>query len=172
MARRGVRSTMTGTPVSIRDGERSVLVKCHAGCDPRDIVAALQRDQRWSDIRDPLRKKGKPKHTGEDTTVFAVDRHECRPSAGRRLSGTSAAAASRPSCRRVCGITRRSSTPTSVRFSRAWLLRCRGHTERYSVFTGRTSGPKAPARRRSPDLGKCSDSTSPVRSGWLQRALR
>jgi putative DNA primase/helicase len=69
--------------LSIRDGERSVLVKCHAGCDPRDIVAALQRDRRWSDIRDPLRKKGKPKHTAEDTRRYLLSIwHECRPISG------------------------------------------------------------------------------------------
>jgi len=70
--------------LSIRDGERSVLVKCHAGCDPRDIVAALQRDRRWSDMRDPLRKKGKPKQTAEDTRRYLLSIwHECR-----RISGT------------------------------------------------------------------------------------
>jgi hypothetical protein len=29
--------------LSIRDGDRGVFLKCHAGCDPRDVLAELRR---------------------------------------------------------------------------------------------------------------------------------
>jgi putative DNA primase/helicase len=29
--------------LSLRDGERSIVVHCHAGCDPRDVLAELRR---------------------------------------------------------------------------------------------------------------------------------
>jgi putative DNA primase/helicase len=38
--------------LSIRDGERAPLVKCHSGCDRRDIVSALRRAGIWPDDRD------------------------------------------------------------------------------------------------------------------------
>jgi hypothetical protein len=58
--------------LSIRDGERSVLVKCHAGCDPRDIMAALPRAQHWCDVREPRRERAKPKHSAEDTRRYLL----------------------------------------------------------------------------------------------------
>jgi putative DNA primase/helicase len=90
--------------LSIRDGKQSVLVKCHAGCDPRDIVAALQRDRRWRDVHDPPRKKGKPKHTAEDTRRYLLSIwHECRPISGtpaeRYLRGRDIASGLPPSLR-------------------------------------------------------------------------
>jgi putative DNA primase/helicase len=58
--------------LSIRDGERRVLVKCHAGCDPRDIIAALQREGRWRNAREPRREKERPKHSAEDTRRYLL----------------------------------------------------------------------------------------------------
>lgn len=58
--------------LSIRDGDRSVLVKCHAGCDPQDIVAALRRDRHWRDVREPRRERAKPKHSAEDTRRYLL----------------------------------------------------------------------------------------------------
>lgn len=71
--------------LSIRDGERSVLVKCHAGCDPWDIMAALQRDRHWRDLREP-REKAKPKRSAKDTRRYLLSIwRECR-----LISGTPA----------------------------------------------------------------------------------
>jgi len=36
--------------LSIRDGERSILVKCHAGCPPEAVIAALRRSGLWPDV--------------------------------------------------------------------------------------------------------------------------
>ena len=72
--------------LSIRDGERSVLVKCHAGCNPSDIMAALHRDRRWRDIREPRREKAEPKRSAEDTRRYLLPIwRECR-----LISGTPA----------------------------------------------------------------------------------
>ena len=69
--------------LSTRDGERSVLVKCHVGCDPSDIMAALHRDRRWRDVREPRREKAKPKRSAEDTRRYLLSIwHECRPISG------------------------------------------------------------------------------------------
>jgi putative DNA primase/helicase len=32
-----------GATLSLRDGERGLIVRCWAGCDPRDALAALRR---------------------------------------------------------------------------------------------------------------------------------
>jgi hypothetical protein len=53
--------------LSIRDGQQSVLVKCHAGCTPETVIAVLRRDGLWSDTpgREPV--GAKPKHSLEET---------------------------------------------------------------------------------------------------------
>jgi hypothetical protein len=106
--------------LSIRDGERSVLVKCYAGSDPHEVVAALQRDRRWRVIRDPHPEKRKPKRNAQDTRRYLLSIwHECRLISGtpaeRYLRGRDIAIDLPP----VYGITPRSSTPTSAGFSRA-----------------------------------------------------
>jgi hypothetical protein len=72
--------------LSIRDGERSVLFKCHAGCDSRDIIAALQRNGRWRDVREPRREKAKPKCSAEDTRRYLLSIWR----QSRLISGTAA----------------------------------------------------------------------------------
>jgi len=32
-----------GATLALRDGERGLIVKCFAGCDPRDVIAELRR---------------------------------------------------------------------------------------------------------------------------------
>jgi hypothetical protein len=72
--------------LSIRDGTRSGLVKYHVGCDPRDIMAALQRNGRWRDSRGPRREKAKPRRSAEDTRRYLLSIwRQCRP-----ISGSSA----------------------------------------------------------------------------------
>jgi putative DNA primase/helicase len=34
-----------GATLALRDGERGLIVKCFAGCDPRDVLAELRRRQ-------------------------------------------------------------------------------------------------------------------------------
>ena len=71
--------------LSIRDGERRVLVKCHAGCDPRDIIAALQREGRWRKAREQRREKERPKHSPEDTRRYLLSIWRDRPLCNSRL---------------------------------------------------------------------------------------
>jgi hypothetical protein len=33
-----------GATLALRDSERGIIVHCHAGCDPRDVLAALRAD--------------------------------------------------------------------------------------------------------------------------------
>jgi putative DNA primase/helicase len=44
--------------LSIRDGERAPLVKCHSGCDRLDVVGALRRAGVWPDDRQPSTQPG------------------------------------------------------------------------------------------------------------------
>jgi hypothetical protein len=94
--------------------------KCHAGCNPSDIMAALRRDRRWRDIREPRREEAEPKRSAEDTRRYLLSIwRECRLISGTPAERYFAAAASRSICRRACDFTPRSSTPTSAGFSRA-----------------------------------------------------
>ena len=36
--------------LTIRDGDRAPLVKCHLGCDPRQIVTALRQAGHWPEV--------------------------------------------------------------------------------------------------------------------------
>jgi hypothetical protein len=36
--------------MTIRDGDRAPLVKCHLGCDPRQIVTALRQSGHWPEV--------------------------------------------------------------------------------------------------------------------------
>ena len=48
--------------LSIRDADRKVLVHCHAGCDQRDVVAALKERGLWAGKeRSPLRQSRRRK---------------------------------------------------------------------------------------------------------------
>jgi putative DNA primase/helicase len=66
--------------LSIRDGERSVLVKCHAGCSPQAVMRALRRDRRWPDAREQQHGEAKPKRHSADTRRYLLSIwHECLP---------------------------------------------------------------------------------------------
>lgn len=69
--------------LSIRDGEQSVLVKCHAGRTPETVIAVLRRDGLWSDTpgREPV--GAKPKHSLEETRHYLLSIwRQCLPIAG------------------------------------------------------------------------------------------
>jgi len=51
--------------LSIRDGDRGLLVHCHAGCDPRDVLDAL-RQRGLLDDRDPMRRHIEPRPKPEE----------------------------------------------------------------------------------------------------------
>jgi putative DNA primase/helicase len=55
--------------LSIRDVDGKVLVRCHAGCDQRDVIAALKERGLWDGkVRSPLRRvhRRKTVETGPD----------------------------------------------------------------------------------------------------------
>jgi putative DNA primase/helicase len=47
--------------LSIKDGHDQILVKCHAGCDPRDIIAELQRRGLWPEREKTRDYSARPK---------------------------------------------------------------------------------------------------------------
>ena len=67
--------------LSIRDGKRSVLVKCHAGCGPEDIIAALRRRGLWSGELKSDRQPTIRKRSAEDTRRYLLSIwRQCGPS--------------------------------------------------------------------------------------------
>ena len=46
--------------LGVRDGDRSVIVRCFAGCDSRDVIAALRARGLW-DGRDDYRPRAEPR---------------------------------------------------------------------------------------------------------------
>jgi hypothetical protein len=75
----------TGSPsLSIRDGRRSVLVKCHAGCPAETVIAALRRDGLWFDTSGREPEGAKAKHHSLEYRrrhLLSIWR-QCRPIAG------------------------------------------------------------------------------------------
>jgi putative DNA primase/helicase len=69
--------------LSVRDGEQSVLVKCHAGCTPTTVIAALRRDGLWSDASRRERARALPKHSPKDTRQYLLSIwRQCRSIGG------------------------------------------------------------------------------------------
>jgi putative DNA primase/helicase len=69
--------------LSIRDGKRSVLVKCHAGCGPEDIIAALRRRGLWSGELKSDRQPAIRKRSAEDTRRYLLSIwRQCGPIVG------------------------------------------------------------------------------------------
>lgn len=76
-----------GSPsLSIRDGERAVLLKCHAGCDQRDILLAL-RGKRLSprEVGFERGKPFRPRRSEKDRHYLISIWRACRP-----INGTAA----------------------------------------------------------------------------------
>ena len=60
--------------LSMRDGEAgSVLVKCHAGCDSRDVIAALRTRGLWPDGRDSERSFAPPRPAASNDAAKSVE---------------------------------------------------------------------------------------------------
>jgi putative DNA primase/helicase len=89
--------------LTIRDGDRGVLLKCHAGCDPGAIIAALTRQRLWPVAAAPRSNGARPRGASPDV-VRAIWR-SCRPitatPAERYLRNRGIGA----SCRRAFAIT-------------------------------------------------------------------
>jgi putative DNA primase/helicase len=69
--------------LSVRDGHRSVLLKCHAGCSGEKIVGALRRDGLWSDATQRRGPRDSRTRSDEDTRVYLrLIWRRCRPIAG------------------------------------------------------------------------------------------
>jgi len=61
--------------LSISDGDKGLVVKCHTGCDPLDILAAIRRRVGTSKPSDsPGQRREKPEHTVEETLAY-VEKH-------------------------------------------------------------------------------------------------
>ena len=64
--------------LSIKDGDKTLLVKCHAGCDPRDILDALRQrgildePQRRRPVRQPTRPAPQQTNNDDDRTAYAL----------------------------------------------------------------------------------------------------
>lgn len=72
--------------LGVRDGDRSVIVRCFAGCDPRDVISALRARGLWRDP-DDYRSRAEPRpHREPDragTTAAARELwRRARPAAG------------------------------------------------------------------------------------------
>jgi hypothetical protein len=68
--------------LSLRDGDKGVLVKCHGGCDGRVVIEELKRRGWWGDPprSEPWRK---PQRSEEDRLRYIVEKwHSCKPIAG------------------------------------------------------------------------------------------
>jgi predicted DNA-binding transcriptional regulator AlpA len=77
----------------MRDGEAgSVLVKCHAGCDSRDVIAALRTRGLWPDGRDSERSFAPPRPAASNARIkmddFTSDRFLREPER-QRITGLS-----------------------------------------------------------------------------------
>ena len=72
--------------LGVRDGDRSVIVRCFAGCDSRDVIAALRARGLW-DGRDDYRSRAGPRprrepdRAGTTAAARALWR-KARPAAG------------------------------------------------------------------------------------------
>jgi putative DNA primase/helicase len=58
--------------LSIRDGDRGILMKCHGGCDSKAIIDELKRRGRW-DRRPAEPPQRKPKHSEAERIRYFRD---------------------------------------------------------------------------------------------------
>ena len=63
--------------LSIRDADGKVLVRCHAGCDQRDVIAALKERGLW----DGKERSSFPKSRRRKVSTPQLDLHQAEPSA-------------------------------------------------------------------------------------------
>ena len=61
--------------LSIRHADGKVLVRCHAGCDQRDVIAALKERSLWDGkVRSPLRRSNRRKVAEPESDAQQRDR--------------------------------------------------------------------------------------------------
>jgi putative DNA primase/helicase len=66
--------------LSIRPGQKSVLVKCHGGCSSAAIIAALRRMGLWSAALEAPRASGRRERSAEETRGYLLSIwRSCRP---------------------------------------------------------------------------------------------
>jgi putative DNA primase/helicase len=69
--------------LSIRPGEKSVLLKCHAGCSTSAIIAALRREGLWDTVSETPRRRVGNERFSEDKRRYLISIwRECRPIVG------------------------------------------------------------------------------------------
>ena len=75
--------------LSITPGDDGrVLIHCHAGCPPLDVLAAIGLD--WADVFEEdreIRSGGRARHSVETVDGLIIEIAEADIAAGRRLSG-------------------------------------------------------------------------------------
>ena len=70
--------------LSIRDGDRGILVKCHTGCDGQAVIDELKRRNFWP--VEPAPAASKRKRSAEDTRRYVLETwRSCRPAAGTHV---------------------------------------------------------------------------------------
>lgn len=103
-----------GATLALRDGERGLIVKCFAGCDPRDVLAELRRRQL---IEGPCA----PQHRAQPIPASArTDDDAYRIAAARRLWEAARDARGSPVVRYLAGRAITVPPPSSLR----WAPRC------------------------------------------------
>jgi hypothetical protein len=69
--------------LSIRDGDKGVLIKCHAGCDGQTVIDELKRRGWWGDPPARAEPRRTPQRSKEESRRYVLDMwRSCGPIAG------------------------------------------------------------------------------------------
>jgi putative DNA primase/helicase len=111
-----------GATLALRDGERGLIVKCFAGCDPRDVLAELRRRQL---IEGPCA----PQHRAQPISAGArTDDDAHRIATARRLWEAARDARGSPVVRYLDGRGITMPPPSSLHWApRCWHREARAH---------------------------------------------
>jgi len=72
--------------LTLRDGDRGILVKCHSGCDSQAIVDELKRRGCWDTRRPAEPPQPKPKRSAGDTRRYLLEIwRSCCPAEGTHV---------------------------------------------------------------------------------------
>src|SRR5438105_12317657 len=70
--------------LTLRDGDRGILVKCHGGCDGQAVIDELKRRNVWA--AEPAPAAPKRKRSAEDSRRYILEMWgSCRPAAGTHV---------------------------------------------------------------------------------------
>jgi putative DNA primase/helicase len=111
-----------GATLGLRDGERGLIVKCFAGCDPRDVLAELR-------LRQLIEGSGAPQHRAQPTPSNArTDDDAHRIATARRLWEAARDARGSPVVRYLAGRGITMPPLSSLRWApRCWHREARAH---------------------------------------------